>query len=149
MSEKTKYYKLYCGNKPCGRFTGTKPKQAASKAFTSLMQKNKTDGPVEFSIRESSRGCDKKEYSYIGERKELDIPMTAMIGGKEITYKYVNNIHRQKKIDKKNSKKKQNLEDENDIEDKNDNKQNNKEESDSEQDIYSYIDTNGNIHISI
>ena len=52
MSEKTKYYKLYYGNDSHGRFTGTKPKQAAAKAFASLMHKNKVDGPIEFSIKD-------------------------------------------------------------------------------------------------
>ena len=71
-----------------GRFSGTKPKQAANKALTSIIKsKEKSgdgiDGKIKFSIIECTRGSKHKTYNYVGERVELDNPMEVIIGAKK------------------------------------------------------------------
>ena len=78
-----------------GRFAGHKPKQAANKAFTSLLKKQTgggkgPSGKIEFSIVECTRNSRHKTYNYVGERVELNNPMVVKIEGKEIEYKYNN-----------------------------------------------------------
>lgn len=127
MSEKTKYYKLFHDNQQIpGRFTGIKPKQAAMKAFATMVHKNKINEPTEFTIKESTRGCNHKKYSYIGEKIKLEKPITVQVGNKEIMYEYSIKItrHRHKK-------------EHNNLIEINEHNMNN------------YIDTNEIIHISI
>lgn len=67
-----------------GRFKGSKPKQAANKAFTSLLKELKeagedTLGEFTFSIKECTRGSSQKIYHYIGKRTKLDEPMEVPI----------------------------------------------------------------------
>ena len=68
-----RYFKLiYDGVVPKGRFSGTKPKQAASKALTSIINQRKssgveTVGEFTFSILECTRNSKNKQYNYIGE----------------------------------------------------------------------------------
>jgi len=94
----TRYFKCVCDGESFGRFTGGKPKQAARKAFTSLLRQGK-ESPILFSLIECTRGCKHKEYKYKGDRIELDEPMKLMIGtgadAKEITYRYNNRIMKQ------------------------------------------------------
>ena len=86
-----------------GRFRGNKPKQAASKALSSLLeelreQKKSVSGEHHFTIVECTRGSRCKEYHYTGERVELDEPMEIHIGkGKDrktITYRYNNKVYK-------------------------------------------------------
>lgn len=78
-----------------GRFAGHKPKQAANKAFTSLLKKQTgggkgPSGKIEFSIIECTRNSKRKVYNYIGERVELETPEKVKIQDKEIVYKFNN-----------------------------------------------------------
>ncbi len=102
----TRYFKVVIeGEDPHGRFSGTKPKQAANKALTSLLKTKekdgkKTDGKIKFSIVECTRGSRHKTYNYVGERVELDNPMEVIIGSganeKRIKYKFNNKVMKDK-----------------------------------------------------
>ena len=86
------------GNEAHGRFSGMKPKQAASKALSSILKsRDDKEGKIKFSIIECTRGSKHKQYNYIGERKELKKPMKVIISKgtdkeKTITYKYNNRV---------------------------------------------------------
>lgn len=102
----TRYFKVVIeGEDPHGRFSGTKPKQAANKALTSLLKTKEkdgksTDGKIKFSIVECTRGSRHKTYNYVGERVELDNPMEVIIGSganeKRIKYKFNNKVMKDK-----------------------------------------------------
>jgi len=73
-----------------GRLSGKKPKQAASKAFTSILKHMKSVGvvydpeqPIYFSIKESTRKSKTGEYNYVGYRKSLETPLLVKIKAKE------------------------------------------------------------------
>jgi len=73
-----------------GRLSGKKPKQAANKAFTSILKHMKSVGIVYdpekliyFSIKESTRKSKTGEYNYVGYRKSLDTPLLVKIKAKE------------------------------------------------------------------
>jgi len=59
-----------------GRYTGQTPKQAASKAFTKLIQRGTAQSGVktDIFIRESTRGCVPKTYGYAAQRTKLANP---------------------------------------------------------------------------
>lgn len=62
-----------------GRFTGLTPYQAANKALTKLYKLNKNKNlskQVTFTIKESTRGSKKKEYTYNGNRTKLSTPVS-------------------------------------------------------------------------
>ena len=63
-----------------GRFTGLTPYQAANKALSSYYRSNakaKTKGKqITFTIKESTRGSRKGEYTYYGKREKLATPVT-------------------------------------------------------------------------
>lgn len=102
----SRYFKVkYENNSPTGRFSGTKPKQAANKALTSILKLREGAGKstkvqVRFSIVECTRGSKHKEYSYVGERVELAKPMEVKIGkgpnAKTIKYRYNNKVFKDK-----------------------------------------------------
>ncbi|QKF94863.1 hypothetical protein QKU48_gp1405 [Fadolivirus algeromassiliense] len=109
---KTRYFKLISEDGTShGRFSGSKPKQAANKAFTKIVQENHMNGnnientEVEFGIIESTRCCKHKTYKYIGKRVKLDKPMEVVIGNgpdkKIIQYHYSNVIKKANHLDKK------------------------------------------------
>jgi len=91
-----------------GRFAGSKSKEAANKAFTSIVRKRAQNGEsteekINFSLKECTRNCkpSKRIYQYIGERKELDQPHTVTINKnngekRTIIYKYCNKVSRKK-----------------------------------------------------
>ena len=107
---KNRYFKLFYNEKYQGRYRGRKPKQAANKAFSSIikdMKKNHgeqgVDGVVNvdinFSIRECTRNSKHKEYSYTGIRKALNEPLRVPIKKndesiKEIVYNFHNKIQK-------------------------------------------------------
>ena len=101
-----RYFKVVIGEDgPHGRFSGSKPKQAAAKALTSILRSREesgtsVEGQIKFSIVECTRGSRHKTYNYIGERVELDKPMEITIGkgadAKVITYKYNNKVMKDK-----------------------------------------------------
>ena len=63
-----------------GRFTGLTPYQAANKALSSYYRSNskaKSKGSqITFTIKESTRGSRKGEYTYNGKREKLATPVT-------------------------------------------------------------------------
>jgi hypothetical protein len=101
-----RYFKVvYEKGQPKGRFSGTKPKQAANKALTSILKNRESDGKstttkIKFSIVECTRGSKHKEYNYVGERVKLDKPMEVTIGkganAKTIKYRYNNRVFKDK-----------------------------------------------------
>jgi hypothetical protein len=99
-----RYFKLtFEGADPRGRFSGTKPKQAASKALTSIINQRKassteTVGEFNFSIVECTRGSKNKQYNYIGECVKLEQPTRVQIKGtnKEIVYNFNNKVRKDK-----------------------------------------------------
>lgn len=105
-SSRTRYFKVIVdGQDPHGRFSGSKPKQAANKALTSILKTREkggqgTDGQIRFSIIECTRGSKHKRYNYIGERKELNNPMKVPIGKgdnkKVIEYRFNNHVKKDK-----------------------------------------------------
>lgn len=102
----TRYFKVIVnGEEPRGRFSGSKPKQAANKALTSILREREgnndsTNGQIKFSIVECTRGSRCKEYSYVGERVELEEPMEVKIGNKLISYRYNNKVSKDKQTNK-------------------------------------------------
>jgi hypothetical protein len=97
----TRYFKLIdpetlvCG----GRYTGSTPKQAASKGFTKLVQKYKNEGktiPTDLTIflQESTRGSSGKMFGYAVSREKLSRPITLNIGGATIHYEYRNKVYK-------------------------------------------------------
>lgn len=80
-----------------GRYSGKKPKQAARKALSRVVDKNevKLGEKITFLIKECTRGRKKKAYSYEGSRVELKEPVVVEIKKKEggtakLTYKHDN-----------------------------------------------------------
>lgn len=84
-----------------GRYCGKKPKQAAKKALSRVVEKNevKNGENLVFLIKECTRGSKKKMYAYSGARVLLDTPVTVPLkkvnkDGKPVvlTYKHANNV---------------------------------------------------------
>ena len=82
---KKRYFKCVYNNETYGRLCGLKPKQAANKAFTSLLKHMKksgnayTGGKIVFTIVECTRGSKHGKYCYEGERKSLKDPVAVPI----------------------------------------------------------------------
>lgn len=99
--DKTRYFKAsdpkMSKGESFGRFTGKTPKQAASKAFTSLVKERAekgmpTKGKIHFSVTETTRGGKGKVGHYVGERVKLNPPTEVKIGDKVIRYEYQNRV---------------------------------------------------------
>jgi hypothetical protein len=111
-SGKLRYFKLYYNNDICGRYCGKKPKQAANKAFSSIIKEMKktdkkegTNVDISFSIRECTRNSSHKEYNYVGKRLVLSNPVKVQIENedgstKEIVYKFHNELKKAPKVPK-------------------------------------------------
>ena len=105
---RTRYFKVIVeGSEAHGRFSGSKPKQAANKALTSILKTREQSGggvtgEIKFSIIECTRGSKHKTYNYIGQRVKLDKPMKVKIGSgptaKEIEYKFNNRVMKDKQF---------------------------------------------------
>ena len=85
-----RYFKLIYGDQETGRFSGSKPKQAANKALTSIVKLKEKNGEpaidvdIDYSLKECTRWnkkkCKKgakgekivKVYKYVGKRIHLD-----------------------------------------------------------------------------
>jgi len=106
-SSKQRYFKLIYNDEIQGRYCGKKPKQAANKAFSSIIKdirKNDNEGgavnvDINFSIKECTRNSKHKEYRYIGKRESLDTPVKVEIKNsdgtvKEIEYKLFNRLQK-------------------------------------------------------
>jgi hypothetical protein len=100
-----RFFKLVVNDDSQGRYSGSKPKQAAAKALTSILKTKEgggdsVSGKIKFSIVECTRGSRHKRYNYVGERIELSEPMQVTIGSgdnaKTISYKYNNKVMKDK-----------------------------------------------------
>jgi hypothetical protein len=83
---KLRYFKLYYNNENKGRYCGKKPKQAANKAFSSIIKELNNNGQneginvdINFSIKECTRHSKHKEYKYTGKRLALVEPVPVYI----------------------------------------------------------------------
>lgn len=106
---KTRFFKVIVdGGEAHGRFSGTKPKQAANKALTSILKSKKqsggsVSGKIKFSIVECTRNSKHKTYNYVGERLVLDNPIDVKIykgtdKEKVIPYKFNNRVMKDKEV---------------------------------------------------
>jgi hypothetical protein len=104
LDDKLRYFKLYYNDNICGRYSGKKPKQAANKAFSSIIKDmKKTENKegvnidITFTIKECTRNSFHKEYKYVGKRLLLKSPVKVTIENgdgtsKDIVYKYHNEL---------------------------------------------------------
>ena len=83
---KLRYFKLFYNNQNKGRYCGKKPKQAANKAFSSIIKELNANGQnegvnvdINFSIKECTRNSKHKEYRYVGKREVLPEPVPVYI----------------------------------------------------------------------
>lgn len=107
MSEdkrRSRSFKVKLGDdKPYGRYTGESPYQAANKALSELIRKNKKDGnstagKINFTLIESTKGSKNKEHQYVGKRVSLKKPITYQTkDGVDVTKKYKNELKKVKK----------------------------------------------------
>jgi len=106
-NSKLRYFKLIYNNEIQGRYCGKKPKQAANKAFSSIIKDCKKTGQqhggvnvdINFTIKECTRNSKHKEYRYVGKRQILDNPVKVEIENadgtiKQIEYKYHNKLQK-------------------------------------------------------
>lgn len=110
LDDKLRYFKLYYNDNICGRYSGKKPKQAANKAFSSIIKDmKKTDNKegvnvdITFTIKECTRNSFHKEYKYVGKRLLLKSPVKVTIENgdgtsKDIVYKYHNELKKAPKV---------------------------------------------------
>ena len=118
---RTRYFKLLFGDSVIGRFSGNKPRQAASKALTSIIRKQikaneyVADKDITFSLKECTRwnkkkcnkGSTEKIYMYTGRRVPLSPEVKQKmaekpvvhnkddpINKKIIVYNYCNKVHK-------------------------------------------------------
>jgi len=86
-----------------GRFTGLTPYQAANKALSKYYREtNKPKQDIRFSIKESTRGSKRSEYTYNGGRHKLDEPVRYTISNsngeaREIVKNFKNRLTKIKK----------------------------------------------------
>ena len=103
MSLTKRYFTIVIGSKETGRYISSNPSSAAKKVVSRLCSVNKHK-KVEFCIRETTQFSKKKVYGpYLGNRKKRAKPLTVMIAGKKITYKYDSTVRSLK--DQKGGKK--------------------------------------------
>jgi len=85
MSALKRHFKVIIGNKEHGLYTSSTPSSAAKKAVSKLCADNKNK-KVEFSLRETTQGSNKKIYGpYLGYMQKLDKPIE--LEGRVIRYK--------------------------------------------------------------
>lgn len=99
--DKQRYFKCYHNGIYFGRFKGRIPKQAANKAFTSLLRKNikyEYDQNIKFSVIETTKDSDRKSFTYSGKRvntPSIIVHIKQNGGYKAIQYKHKNIIKRE------------------------------------------------------
>ena len=84
---KLRYFKLFYNGQNKGRYCVKKPKQAANKAFSSIIKELNGNGQnggannqdINFSIKECTRSSKHKEYKYTGKREVLPEPVPVYI----------------------------------------------------------------------
>ena len=101
-----RYFKLIdsTNEQQYGRFTGRTPEQEAGKAFTYMLRKKQADGDtiegeIQINVKESTRGCNRKVYSFLAKREKLAEPQKEVTHGvngeeKTIEYHYCNRIEK-------------------------------------------------------
>jgi hypothetical protein len=101
---KARFFKLISPNgQPIGRYVGSTPRVAASKAFSVMMRQMRNNGQeipqrTTVQIRESSENSGSRIYSYVASREKLVEPQVISITdaktgqNKQITYSYRNRI---------------------------------------------------------
>lgn len=74
-----------------GRFTGLTPYQAANKALSSYYRANPKSkvSQITFTIKESTRGSKRNEYTYNGKREKLATPVEYPIKGADGTERVI------------------------------------------------------------
>lgn len=89
-----------------GRFTGLTPYQAANKALSSYYRANPKSkvSLITFTIKESTRGSKRNEYTYNGKREKLSTPVEYTIKGADgtprtITKAFKNRLTKVKKAE--------------------------------------------------
>jgi hypothetical protein len=110
LNSKLRYFKLIYNDQVQGRYCGRKPKQAANKAFSSIIKDYKKSGQqnggvnvdINFTIKECTRNSKHKEYKYIGKREILVTPVKVEIANedgsiKQIEYKFQNKLQKARK----------------------------------------------------
>lgn len=105
-----RYFKLVYNGNTSGRYSGRKPKQAANKAYSSVIKKEglkNGGGKIQFSIKECTRGSKQKRYTYDASRVKLDNPVEVNIVGadgkeKNIIYNYNNVLQKAKQVIEQN-----------------------------------------------
>ena len=110
LNSKLRYFKLIYNDQVQGRYCGRKPKQAANKAFSSIIKDYKKSGQqnggvnvdINFTIKECTRNSKHKEYKYIGKREILVNPVKVEIANedgsiKQIEYKFQNKLQKARK----------------------------------------------------
>lgn len=113
--KKERYFKCVHNKRRYGRIHASKPRQAANKAFSSILKRmKKSEQPynlgdkITFSIIECTRGSKCNRYCYTGERRVLKNPIvskrkvTHADGSsvtKNVTHRYKNYIRKVKKAD--------------------------------------------------
>lgn len=70
-----------------GRYSGLSPAVAAKHAAKQLLN-HSTKTQIRFTIRETTRGSEKAEFTYIGTKEKLDKPIVIQRGDMEITVKH-------------------------------------------------------------
>lgn len=85
MSSSKRHFRVVMGNKEHGLYISSTPSSAARKAVSKLCAENKKK-KVEFSLRETTQGSNKKIYGpYLGYMQKLDKPIE--LEGRIIRYK--------------------------------------------------------------
>lgn len=86
QKDRVRYFKIIDldMNQTYGRFCGRTPKQAAQKAFTSLMRVNRirglpTSGNFHFAIKECTRGNVHRTFEYTGCQMLLEYPQQIQV----------------------------------------------------------------------
>jgi hypothetical protein len=97
MSSSKRHFTIVMNSKEHGLYISSTPSSAARKAVSKLCADNKKK-KVEFFIRETTQGSNKKVYGpYLGEMKKLDKPVE--LEGRVIRYKPI--VKLKKKVSKK------------------------------------------------
>jgi len=108
--KKHRYFKCMYGGASFGRYSGSKPKQAANKALTIIIKKNGgntlcLNKKFKFDMVECTRNGKKKTSTYEGWREALEKPLPVKInsakGEKSITYRFANKLKKLKDEKKK------------------------------------------------
>lgn len=109
LAKGQRFFKCWYNDQCFGRYSGIKPKQAASKAFTALIRNNGGNNDCvnkafKFEMVECTRNSKRKHTFYEGTRFKLDKPLAIKFKGstgeKTITYNFTNKVKKFKDVKK-------------------------------------------------